>query len=373
MWIKSDKYGALNWGQLSQATDNVALLPDLSGTVIEANAVLFDGAGMFVRPKGAKNSNDLASDFSWGAVNTCVSGGGGLAADCNGYPDNAVRYDTPTWAGFSMSTSYGEDDMWDIAVKYAADWNSVKFSMAAGYTQLTDEGCNTITGSGNGNSTTPAGCTNVAVVGGGGLPNQNYRKDADIFQIGASVMHVPSGLFAYGLYQNEQNNGTQYKSFNFKTGHVGNSAANETDVWYVKAGIKKAWMPAGATVIFGEWGQYQDMFTGLCGRPGATGPFSDGNAFCAANLPIGVVQSGPSKGQAITAGALVTGSEVERYGIGVVQEIDSAAMHLFARWQHLDLDLNAVSLGNFGVKDGTGLKTSFEGLDIFQVGGVIFF
>ena len=37
----------------------------------------------------------------------------------------------------------------------------------------------------------------------------------------------------------------------------------------------------------------------------------------------------------------VTGSEVQRWGLGVVQEIDSAAMHLFARWQHLDLDLDA--------------------------------
>ena len=35
MWLKSDKWGTVNWGQLSQATDNVALLPDLSGTVIE--------------------------------------------------------------------------------------------------------------------------------------------------------------------------------------------------------------------------------------------------------------------------------------------------------------------------------------------------
>ena len=45
----------------------MALLPDLSGTVIESNAVLFDGAGMFVRPKGAKNSNDLAGEFAWGS------------------------------------------------------------------------------------------------------------------------------------------------------------------------------------------------------------------------------------------------------------------------------------------------------------------
>ena len=52
MWIKSDAYGTLNWGQLSQATDNVALLPDLSGTIIESNAVLFDGAFFFLRPTG---------------------------------------------------------------------------------------------------------------------------------------------------------------------------------------------------------------------------------------------------------------------------------------------------------------------------------
>ena len=65
-----------------------------------------------------------------------------MGADCAGYPYNGFRYDTPTWAGFSVSTAYYEDDVWDVAVKYAADWNSIKFSAAVGYTQLTDEGCN---------------------------------------------------------------------------------------------------------------------------------------------------------------------------------------------------------------------------------------
>ena len=123
-----------------------------------------------------------------------------------------------------------------------------KFSAAAGYTQLTDEGCVA--------SGTYGGCTNAVVVGGGGAPFQGYRKDADIFQAGASIMHVPSGLFVYGLYQREQNNGTQCKTLRLlndgqPVGSTG-SDANETDVWYVKAGIKRAWMPAGATVLFGE-------------------------------------------------------------------------------------------------------------------------
>jgi hypothetical protein len=367
MWLKSDKYGTINWGQLSQATDNVALLPDLSGTVIESNAVVFDGPAMFVRVKGAKNSNDMASEFAWNGVLTCNAAGGGLGADCNGYPQNAFRYDSPTLAGFSLSTSYGEDDMWDIALKYAADWNSIKVSAAAGWTQLTDEGCSA-PGVFHGGS----GCTNVAVVGGGGAPFQNYRQDAQLFQVGASIMHVPSGLFAYGMYQNDQEEGTQYKNFNFHTGRVtGDAAANDSSTWFVKAGIKKAWMPAGATVLFGEWGQYNDMYRGLCG--GSPSSLNQNETFCVASIPVGVINSGPNKGQAITAGALVTGSEVQRWGIGVVQEIDSAAMHLFARWQHLDLDLDAVSFGNSGIPDGRSLKTSFEGLDIFQIGGVIFF
>ena len=54
-------------------------------------------------------------------------------------------------------------------------------------------------------------------------------------------------------------------------------------------------------------------------------------------------------------------------------------MHLFARWQHLELDVDAVDLRNRCSTDAaapTGCKdvnSSFEDLDIFQVGGVIFF
>ena len=58
-------------------------------------------------------------------------------------------------------------------------------------------------------------------------------------------------------------------------------------------------------------------------------------------------------------------------------------MHLFARWQHLDLDLDATDtrltvINNSGAtvineNFGKSLETSFEGLDLFQIGGVIFF
>jgi hypothetical protein len=376
MWIKSDKWGTLNWGQLSQATDNVALLPDLSGTIIESNAVVFDGAGMFIRRKGAgPGSNDLATEFKWGAVLTCNANGGGLGADCNGYPQNAVRYDTPTWGGFSLSTSYGEDDMWDIALKYAADWNSIKVSAAAGWTQITDEGC-----------IAPATCTNIAVVGGGGAPFQGYRQDGQLFQVGASILHVPSGLFVYGLFQDDQEDGTQFRSVHFNGNpllvnnfkfRTSDSNANDSTTWFVKAGIKRTFTPLGATVLWGEWGQYNDMFRGLCGLPGPANINSTaGNTFCATDLVVG-------GGDLFKGGAFVNGSEVTRFGAGIMQEIDAAAMHVFARWQHMDLDLDAIdarvlTLNKAGLivanEDfGKRAHTSFEGLDIFQIGGVIFY
>ena len=366
MWLKSDRWGTVNWGQLSQATDNVALLPDLSGTIIESNAVLFDGAAFFLRANGSpRNSQGLSPALVWNTYTNCLEGGGGIGADCNGYPQNGVRFDSPTWGGFSVSSSYTEDDIWDVAVKYAADWNSVKFSAAAGFTQSTDEGCQ--------NNAAVAGCTRAGFLGGGGAPFQGFRTDVDLFQVGASIMHVPSGLFAYGLYQHEENEGTSVDFVKGFTGNQFSANVNDTDVWYVKAGIKKAWMPAGATVLFGEWGQYQDQFLGgqiLCSTGIVTDPI----------LGPSVVQADATAGGTAcrnNANVAVTSSTVDRWGLGVVQEIDSAAMHLWVNWQHLSLDTSAVGDG-FGLTGlGTGnfkrVNQDWEDLDMFMAGGVIFF
>jgi hypothetical protein len=220
--------------------------------------------------------------------------------------------------------------------------------------------------------------------GGGGAPFQNGRREAEVWQVGASIMQVPSGLFFYGMWQREDNNGTQLTGLggfnrNNLTAKVTNSAANDNDVWFLKAGIKRTWMPAGATVLWGEWGQYNDMFAGLCGAA------PQGSPNCATFLPTNfVATNGQFKGVALTEQVAINGSEVNRWGLGVVQEIDSAAMHVFARWQHLELDMNTTSLGTLcnpvsgactfnSKRFGKNTTTSFEDLDIFQLGGVIFF
>ncbi len=61
---------------------------------------------------------------------------GGAWGDCNGLTQNVVRYDTPTFGGFSASASWGEDDMWDVAVRYAGEWGGFKVAAAAAYNEV---------------------------------------------------------------------------------------------------------------------------------------------------------------------------------------------------------------------------------------------
>ena len=70
---------------------------------------------------------------------------GGVWGDCNGLTHNVVRYDSPTFAGFSVSASWGEDDMWDVAGRYAGEFSGFKIALAAAYTEITDSNYNNLT------------------------------------------------------------------------------------------------------------------------------------------------------------------------------------------------------------------------------------
>ena len=128
------------------------------------------------------------SGLTWGNFLLCQGLGAGIGVDCWGAAQPAVRYDSPTWGGFRFEASYGKNqltgavclgrhdtDFWDVAVFYTADWNSIKLSAAAAYTWI-----------------------ETGVVTG---------DEVDLFQVGASIMHKPSGLGIYGMYQWESTDG----------------------------------------------------------------------------------------------------------------------------------------------------------------------
>jgi hypothetical protein len=300
-------------------------------------------------------------------LTACTNGGGGVGADCFGAPRPAVRYDSPTWGGFRFETSYGtvqtentpDHNFWDIAVFYTADWNSIKISAAYAYT--------------NEERSSGANCFNFDKTG---FESGTWNcGDDQLHQVGASVMHKPSGLGIYGLWQTEIVDGSVFAPWKANNGAFpGKASIQDTEVWYLKPFWRKAWSPIGATVLYGEYGQYEDQFAGLAGTNVCGLGFNGSGVLANSNACAGQFNNF----------GYVTSSEVQRWGLGVVQEIDSAAMHVFARWQHQEADLNLRTCseagGNcipfapaFAPGDYQHQKVNFDSWDLFQVGGIIFF
>jgi hypothetical protein len=303
-FVKSDTYGKLSVGKQSSAVDNQAILPDGSGSLVVANYVAYDVNAFSI--VGAQ-----ADGIGWGGLMGCATldGGGGVSGDCDGYPSNNIRYDTPVYAGFSASASWGEDDNWGVSLRYSGEHHGFKFAAAAAYNESTDE---------NG----PGGLSHLAL-------------DAQAFQAGAYIQHVQTGLFLYGAYSREYIDELVLSN--------GNDASDkpEGDQWYLKAGLRTRHSALGHTVFYGEYQRLDDRMSGSA--------FADTG---------------------------IEGSEVTQYGLGVVQEIDAAAMSVWLAWRHYEADVDCSAIiGSCGIgaSDLNIGSNSLEDLDIIKAGALINF
>ena len=281
-FIKSDHWGKVGVGRQSQASDNTAILVDGSGSLVPANWVAFDVNSFNMRLSSASILGATAGNYrTWGSVGRCT--GGGAWGDCNGLTQNVVRYDTPTFGGFSASASWGEDDMWDIALRYAGEHHGFKFAVAAAYNEIT----------------------------GGTDPNLFFtagnEPETKYFQIGAYLQHIPTGLFLYGAYGNNELEGGAFGPIEF-----------ESDTYYIKAGLRRNLNPLGATVFYGEYLNVDES----------------------TNLTL--------LGQALLG---LPAGELDVWGLGVVQEIDAAAMSLWVSYRHLSYDDGLLGAAGTGVED----------------------
>jgi predicted porin len=229
LYIESERWGRITLGQASTASDGAAQV-NLSNSLIAASP----DQGTALTPGGLGAGRIL----------------GEYASDLDGGRNDIVRYDSPTIYGFVASASWGDDDYWDVALRFTKEFNSIKFAAAIAYAE--DESAEAAEAFGE----------FTQLIGS------------------ASIMHVPTGLFAsVALGEREY----------------------DTDVtgsfWYAQGGLERKFLPYGTTTIYGEYGQFEDIS--------------------------------------------VEGTEADVWGIGIVQHVDSAAMDFYAQARFWSVDDDA--------------------------------
>jgi hypothetical protein len=217
LYIQSKRLGTV-W--LGHTTDAVDGLQDICvGCPITSSIEMLSWHGFKVVGPGGPSSD------SWSS----------LGIGNEGYHATRVsvlKYISPTIAGFSLTASindaqettaaYNLDGVehgydWDIALRYAGEFNGVRIAAGVGYSERTN-------------------------VDGNG-------SDGDSWVIVGSMQHVPTGLFIQANYKES-------------TGAISRSgfsqAISDHEAWSVTAGLVRKLSPMGATTF---WGQYSNYST----------------------------------------------------------------------------------------------------------------
>lgn len=347
-YIDNKDYGRLWVGQTGQATDAITVINLANTLVAGAHAkTSLNDLSMSLRtqqrvmPNNGVNGLPVAmSAVTWGGLRN------------NGHGDNGggdrlqvVKYVSPTLYGFIFTAAWGEDDMWDVALRYAGEFGGFKIAAGIGYQKATD-------GNGDGGN----GLLFCGNVGANGNSNQNWQRpggDVDCEGVAgsASIMHVPTGLFLTGAagQQIDHNRNAMYVA----TGRAPGNVKGTDTFWYVQAGIEQNWFGIGKTTLYGE---YHSVSAG------------SNIASSTTSNPLVAVSAGDvinGRGVAATIG----GAEVRTWGVGVVQAIDAAAMDLYISYRVREADVTLRRDSNGALYSSRPL----EDLSILSVGGIIKF
>jgi predicted porin len=358
-YLKNDRLGTVSVGRLNSATKDMAGT-DLGGISILANSdIRIIGGEMFLRRTGATGREGLCA-AGLGCTNTLrwttLSGGFG-----DNFRIDGVRYDSPTLMGFTLSAAVGDDYRWDVALRHEAEWNGLRVASAIGYVVDMDE----LSFNGEPGTTSAAGATAGAAGGPFGL--KPGRREQHDLKLNGSVWHMPSGLFLNTAFWRKSFHGTSGASGTgggvdgtsnafCQTGGINCQKPTTEEMWFA-LGIKRNFFGIGYTSLYGEYGKVSDGLTGQ-----------------ALNF------TGIGGGAAVNLAA-VTDSSYKLWGLGVVQNIDAAAMELYMGYQHRSADVTGCTAGN-GAANCSGInntdnkptvKQGFEDLNTLYAGARIKF
>jgi predicted porin len=199
LYIESEQLGRLTIGQENQATDGINEI-DVVGTYSTVSKTHYAG-GFFVRTFDGDLDGD---ELRWQDVLGAIGGG----------QEDIIRYDTPSIYGFIVSASWGDDDIWDVALRFQKEFNSIRIAAGIGY--LEDD------------------------------RDDDVSRTDNQLSGSASAIHVPTGLFVT----------VAAGSRSFK------DDSPDAENWYIKGGISKNWFSHGATTLFVDYAQFENFGVG---------------------------------------------------------------------------------------------------------------
>lgn len=302
-YIESTRFGRVSLGQQSSSSDEITALNVARSVYVDSSSQQVFVGSFRLRDgdtlTGFRFANLMGSDH------TNPPGDGARFG--------VIRYDSPSVAGFKVSASWGENDMWDVALRYYGLLGG-RFKTAAGIAYLArtdgDVSATSVPGTTSGRN----GCIFDA------------EKDVDCRMLGmsGSIMDMGTGLFIHGAYGITADDN--------KPGSV-----DETSFWYLHGGIEKKWIDQGATTLFAVYGAFDTGFNRGVQSAQAIGSFENG--------------------------------EATLWGLGVNQNFESAAVDLYMKYNHYTASADNVTV--------TGAKpldhVEFNDFDIVYAGARITF
>jgi hypothetical protein len=299
-YLDHKSLGRITVGRANTATAGATTV-DLGGAGVIANASFgYWQRGMFLA------DNDVLQAGTWNDIM-----GGGTVNGSSLSRGNVVHYSSPTVGGFGLQAAWGEDNVWDIALRYAGEFSGFRVAGAVGYIN-NGSGLNEVT------------------------KDHAVGPEPGVWKGSASVLHVPSGLYLTGAYLNQDND---------------IAGKDDTTMWYLQGGIAKNWTGLGNTVIYGE---YAEVNNGADGANGAN---------------FGGLQPCPILGINFCFSTVVD-SRATLWGIGIVQHVDAAAMELYLSYRRFSAE--ATTLDTFIIFDSLN-NQSLNDMDVVVAGARIRF
>lgn len=300
-YAESSRLGRVSLGQVSRASDGVPET-DLSGTRPAAYAGVQSLGGGFA----LRRADGALSELTYGD----------LYSHLNGDTANVVRYESPSLMGLSFVGTYGEDDIWDVALNFEGSNGAFDVAASVAYSQLRDAG---------------------------GLDGSADDPDSKLVVGSVGVLHKPSGLNAL-IAAGRQSFDEQVPDAD----GAWRTPANAQFI-YTKLGLIAKLNSLGPTSLYGEYGHFED--------------------FSSAGTDAGTVASLAAAGACATPGSCrLSGTESDVWGLGVVQDIDAAAMKIYVGYRYHETSID--------LADGAGNNVAGAPIDNLQtlvVGSIIEF